>query len=70
MSLLSKFEPLAIRREALSELGIDPFNVVVDRIVSATEAIIKGRNTILAGTNNYLGLTFDPQCIAAACDFS
>jgi 8-amino-7-oxononanoate synthase len=28
---------------------------------------VGGRRTILAGTNNYLGLTFDPQCIDAAC---
>ena len=34
--------------------------------MSATEAIIDGRSTILAGTNNYLGLTFDSECIDAA----
>ena len=32
----------------------------------ATEAMVNGRHTILAGTNNYLGLTFDPDCISAA----
>jgi 8-amino-7-oxononanoate synthase len=37
----------------------------MDRIVSATEAIIEGREVILVGTNNYLGLTFDPDCIEA-----
>ena len=31
----------------------------------ATEATISGRRTIMAGTNNYLGLTFDSDCIAA-----
>ena len=55
----------AIRRE-LSALGIDPFGVRIDRILSPTEGLIDGRPTILAGTNNYLGLTFDPDCIAAA----
>jgi 8-amino-7-oxononanoate synthase len=34
-------------------------------LLSATEAVIDGRPTILAGTNNYLGLTFDPEAIAA-----
>ena len=29
--------------------------------------MINGRATILAGTNNYLGLTFHPDCIEAAC---
>jgi 8-amino-7-oxononanoate synthase len=37
----------------------------MEQILSATEAMIGGRRTILAGTNNYLGLTFDAQCIAA-----
>lgn len=66
MSLFSKFKVLAARRQALDETGARPFNVVVERIISPTEAIVNGRQTILAGTNNYLGLTFDPECIAAA----
>ena len=33
--------------------------------MSATEARIDGRRTILVGTNNYLGLTFDRDCMAA-----
>ncbi|MDI3261258.1 MAG: aminotransferase class I/II-fold pyridoxal phosphate-dependent enzyme [Fulvimonas sp.] len=55
----------AVRRD-FAALGIDPFGVQIDRILSPTEGIIQGRPTILAGTNNYLGLTFDPDCIAAA----
>ena len=35
------------------------------KILSPTRAIINGRETILAGTNNYMGITFDPDCIAA-----
>jgi 8-amino-7-oxononanoate synthase len=66
MRLLDKFAAFASRRRALVETGVDPFNVVVDQVLSATEAIIDGRRTILAGTNNYLGLSFDPDCIAAA----
>ncbi len=53
-------------REELATLGIDPFGVTIDRILSPTEGLIEGRPTILAGTNNYLGLTFDADCIAAA----
>jgi 8-amino-7-oxononanoate synthase len=37
----------------------------MERIVSPTEGIVEGRLTILAGTNNYLGLTFDPACVEA-----
>jgi 8-amino-7-oxononanoate synthase len=57
----------AVRQE-LATLGIDPFGIQIDEILSPTEGMIQGRRTILAGTNNYLGLTFDPDCIAAARD--
>lgn len=67
MGIFDKFQPLAASRRDLEALGIDPFNVQIDRIISPTEGIILGKSTILAGTNNYLGLTFDPKGIAAAC---
>jgi len=66
MGLFDKFSGLTAARGELSALGIDPFGVEIERIVSPTEGIIHGRHTILAGTNNYLGLTFNPECIAAA----
>lgn len=66
MSLLKKFEAHARTRDSLLEHGILPFGVVTDEILSPTEGIVDGRKTILAGTNNYLGLTFDPGCIEAA----
>lgn len=65
MSLMDKFAALAERERDLGEDGVDPTHVVMERMTSATEAVIAGRRTILAGTNNYLGLTFDPACIAA-----
>lgn len=66
MSIFDKFKTLAAGRRELDELGIDPFDVQIDRIISPTEGIIHGKETVLAGTNNYLGLTFDAECIAAA----
>lgn len=67
-SLFDKFLPLEkTRAELVAGSGVDPFHVVVEKVVSATEAMINGRKVIMAGTNNYLGLTFDPECIAAAC---
>jgi len=66
MALLEKFEAAARIREQLSAGGHDPTQVVIDRIISPTEGMVEGRHTILAGTNNYLGLTFDTACIAAA----
>ena len=66
MSLFDKFQPIVRIRAELEELGIMPFGAVTEKILSATEAIVNGHKVILAGTNNYLGLTFDPECIAAA----
>ena len=66
MDILDKYAQYAQRHRQLLALGADPFAVQVDELHSATEAEIGGRSTILAGTNNYLGLTYDPECIAAA----
>jgi len=66
MSLFDKFEPIVEIRAELQKLGIMPFGAVTEKILSATEAIVNGHKVILAGTNNYLGLTFDPECIAAS----
>ncbi|MGB5728763.1 MAG: pyridoxal phosphate-dependent aminotransferase family protein [Thiogranum sp.] len=66
MSLFDKFQPIVEIRAELQKLGIMPFGAVTEKILSSTEAIVNGHKVILAGTNNYLGLTFDPECIAAA----
>ena len=67
--LLSKFDPLIAERAALLATGVrDPFSVVMDRVLSPTRAIIKGRETILLGTYNYMGMTFDPDVIQAGKD--
>jgi 8-amino-7-oxononanoate synthase len=67
MSLFDKFQPIAAARQALADSGVESINVVMEQILSPTEAVISGRRTILAGTNNYLGLTFHPACVDAAC---
>jgi 8-amino-7-oxononanoate synthase len=66
MSLFDKFKPILDIRAELETLGIMPFGAVTEKLLSSTEAIVNGHKVILAGTNNYLGLTFDPECIAAA----
>jgi len=65
MPLLEKFESTALLRNNLEAGGHDPTRVVIDQILTPTEGMVEGRRTILAGTNNYLGLTFDPACIEA-----
>jgi 8-amino-7-oxononanoate synthase len=66
MSLFDKFQPIVDIRAELAKLGVMPFGAVTEKLLSSTEAVVNGHKVILAGTNNYLGLTFDPQCIAAA----
>lgn len=67
--LFSKFDPLIAEREALLASGVrDPFAIVMEEIRSPTVAVIRGRETILVGTYNYMGMTFDPDVIAAAKD--
>ncbi len=64
--LMSKFDGLIAERQALLDSGVrDPFAIVMDQVLSPTEAVIQGRKTILLGTYNYMGMTFDPDVIAA-----
>ena len=65
MPLLQKFSVAGELKVGLGHAGKDPTSVVFDSLNSATEGVVEGRTTILAGTNNYLGLTFDPACISA-----
>src|SRR6476661_4040362 len=66
IDLFSKFDPLVEQRAALLQTGItDPFNLVMERVESPTVAICNGKRTILLGTYNYMGMTFDPDVVAA-----
>ena len=65
--LFDRFEPLLNRKnDLLGDIDPNPFQVEMDKVVSQTEAIVKGKKIILAGTNNYLGLTFAPEALKAA----
>ena len=69
MGLFDRFQALrGLLDDAVAQYGANPFAVKMDRVLSPTEAIINGRPTILAGTNNYLGLTFNEECKAAAIE--
>jgi 7-keto-8-aminopelargonate synthetase-like enzyme len=64
--LFSKFDPIIETRRALLSTGMtDPFNLVMERVESPTVAICNGQRTILLGTYNYMGMTFDPDVIEA-----
>ena len=64
--LFSKFDEVIRTRETLLASGVeDPFSLVMERVLSPTRAICNGRDTILLGTYNYMGMTFDPDVIEA-----
>jgi len=64
--LFDKYAPLQTRVDMMMKIGSDALGVQFDDILSATRGRIGNREILLAGTNNYLGLTFDEDCRAAA----
>jgi 8-amino-7-oxononanoate synthase len=65
MTILAKHAAQRVVYEELHSHGVD---VQFDSVLSPTEGMLNGRKTILLGTNNYLGLTFDPDCISEAIE--
>jgi 7-keto-8-aminopelargonate synthetase-like enzyme len=64
--LFSKFDALIAQREGLLATGVmDPFSLVMEEVKSPTVAVVNGNETILLGTYNYMGMTFDDDVIAA-----
>jgi 8-amino-7-oxononanoate synthase len=68
MSLFDKFAGIKGVRDELARASVPPVATPMEAVHSATRATIGGREVILAGTNNYLGLTFHPEIIAAAAE--
>jgi 8-amino-7-oxononanoate synthase len=65
MSLLDKLQAIEARLAAFGD-GAIPFDTTIDQILSPTEVVIDGRPTLMCGSNNYLGLSFHPEVVAAA----
>jgi len=68
MSLFDKYAPLQSRVDMMLKIGQDALGLKFDDIISATRGRIGNKEILLAGTNNYLGLTFDEDCMKAAQD--
>jgi len=64
--LFDKYAPLKARVDMMMKMGSDALGVEFDDILSSTRGRIGNREILLAGTNNYLGLTFDEDCREAA----
>ena len=65
IDLLDKHKTIAERHARMMTMGVNAVGLTNDRILSPTRAMINGRETILAGTNNYMGITFDADCVKA-----
>ncbi len=65
MALVDKLQAIADRIAVLGE-GAVPFDTVIDETCSSTEVLIGGRRTLMCGSNNYFGLSFHPDVIAAS----
>ena len=66
IDLFSKFDALIAQREGLLATGVkDPFSLVMEEVKSPTVAVVNGKETILLGTYNYMGMTFDDDVIEA-----
>ncbi len=67
--LFSKFDEMIGEKQDITDAGFrSPIGIVMEKILSPTRAIIEGRETILLGTYNYMGMTFDPDVIQAGID--
>jgi 8-amino-7-oxononanoate synthase len=66
MSLLDRLQQFAQHAPLPGDDNASPLKAVIEHLYSATEGSVNGRRTILVGTNNYLGLTFNDECINAS----
>jgi 8-amino-7-oxononanoate synthase len=65
VDLLDKHRGMADRFQRMLDMGINGLGVTNDQMLSPTRALVGNREIILAGTNNYMGITFEPSVIAA-----
>ena len=65
MSLFDKLRPITDRLDSVGS-GPVPFDTLIDAVLSPTEVMIAGRRTLMCGSNNYFGLSFHPDVIAAS----
>ncbi len=66
MGLLDRHRGYKEAYDSIRASGADPFNVRFDEMLSPTEGCMGGRRVIILGANNYLGLTFDPDCVESS----
>ncbi len=68
MGLLDRHRGFRDAYDQIRAVGADPFNVRFDEMLSPTEGRMGARRVIIMGANNYLGLTFDPECVETSIE--
>ena len=66
--IFEKFVPAQQRLELADEIGTVPVGIKFENMLSPTRAHVNGKEVILLGTNNYLGLTFNDNILNAIKD--
>jgi 8-amino-7-oxononanoate synthase len=66
--LLEKLKAIQAKRAEFEAGTASPGSTVIEKVLGPCEIVIGGRPTLMFGSNNYLGLTFDPSVMAAARD--
>jgi 8-amino-7-oxononanoate synthase len=66
MDLLDKLRAVEQRVAAFADGAPMPGLTVIDRVLGPCEVVVRGRPTLMFGSNNYLGLTLHPEVVDAA----
>src|SRR2546428_10323977 len=66
MDLLDKLRGIERRQAKFADGSDMPGLTVIDRVLGPCEVVVRGRPTLMFGSNNYLGLTQHPEVVAAA----
>jgi 8-amino-7-oxononanoate synthase len=66
MDLLDKLRVVEQRCAKFADGSAMPGVTVIDRVLGPCEVVVRGRPTLMFGSNNYLGLTLHPDVVQAA----
>jgi 8-amino-7-oxononanoate synthase len=66
MDLLDKLRVIGKKAEQFADAAAAPGRTVIEQILGPCEVVVRGRPTLMFGSNNYLGLTLHPEVVDAA----
>jgi 8-amino-7-oxononanoate synthase len=66
MDLLDKLRAVERRQARFADADTTPGLTVIEGVLGPCEVVVRGRPTLMFGSNNYLGLTLHPEVVEAA----